>query len=110
MDEIKLIKSRFYQEEETKKQLCSFIMNAKILSMNNECKKFEENFSKFQKRKYCVFVTSGSSANLMLIQSLLNLGKLKKGDKVGISTLTWPTNIMPIIQQDLELLLKPLEE
>ena len=98
MKKIKLIKSSFYNEEDTKKKLCSFIMDAEVLSMNNECKKFENNFSNFQKRKYCIFVTSGSSANLILIQSLLNLGKLKKGDKVGISALTWPTNVMPIIQ------------
>jgi len=66
--------------------------------MNKECKKFENNFSKFQKRKYSVFVASGSSANLLLIQSLLNIGELKKGDSVGVSALTWSTNIMPLIQ------------
>jgi len=70
--------------------------------MGEECKKFEENFSKFQKRKYSVFVTSGSSANLVLVQSLLNMGKLKKGQRVGVSALTWSTNIMPIIQLGLQ--------
>jgi CDP-4-dehydro-6-deoxyglucose reductase, E1 len=95
---IKLIKSSFYDEKNTKEKLCSFIKNADILSMNSECKKFEENFSKFQKRKYSIFVTSGSSANLLLIQSLLNLGRLKRGDNVGVSALTWSTNIMPLIQ------------
>ena len=30
--------------------------------------------------------------------ALLNIGKLKKGDKVGFSALTWSTNVMPIIQ------------
>ena len=95
---IKLIKSSFYDEKNTKEKLCSFIKNADILSMNSECKKFEENFSKFQKRKYSIFVTSSSSANLLLIQSLLNLGRLKRGDNVGVSALTWSTNIMPLIQ------------
>jgi len=102
MDEIKLIKSTFYNEEDTKRKLCSFILNSKKLSMGDECKKFEENFAKFQERKYGVFVSSGSSANLLLIQVLLNTGKLKKGDKVGVSTLTWPTNIMPLIQLGLK--------
>lgn len=96
--EIKLIKSSFYKEEDTKKKLCDFIMGAQKLSMDKECKKFEDSFSKFQKRDYSVLVTSGSSANLILIQALLNLGRLKKGDKVGVSALTWPTNIMPLIQ------------
>ena len=33
-----------------------------------------------------------------MLQSLKNLGKLKDGDKIGFSALTWSTNTMPIIQ------------
>lgn len=95
---IKLIKSTFYREKNTKEKLCSFIRHSKMLSFGPECQKFEENFAKWQKRKYCVFVNSGSSANLALIQSLLNLGKLKKGNYVGFSALTWSTNVMPLIE------------
>jgi CDP-6-deoxy-D-xylo-4-hexulose-3-dehydrase len=95
---IKLQKSSFFNEVETKRRLCEFITGAEILSMGSECKKFEENFAKTQERKFAVFVTSGSAANLILIQSMLNLAKLKKGDKVGVSALTWATNVMPIIQ------------
>lgn len=95
---IKLIKSTFYKEPETKKKLNAFIKKASILSMGSECRKFEENFSRKQNRKFSVFVNSGSSANLILIQSLLNLGRLKKGNKIGVSALTWSTNVMPLIQ------------
>lgn len=95
---IKLIKSSFYNEADTKKKLADFIMRAEILSMGEECKKFEQAFSQKQERKHALFVSSGSSANLLLIQALLNLGILKKGDKVGFSALTWATNVMPIIQ------------
>ena len=86
---IRLIKSTFYHEAETKKALVDFILNEEILSMNKECKKFEESFATKQGRKHAVFVSNGSVANLLLTQSLLNLGFLKKGDKVGISSLTW---------------------
>ncbi len=95
---IKLMKNTFYKEEETKKELCDFIMGADQLSMGKKCKEFEEKFSHYQGRKYSVLVNSGSSANLILIQSLINLGLLKKGDNVGVSNLTWATNIMPLIQ------------
>lgn len=95
---IPLIKSTFYKEKQTKKKILAFISSAKILSFSKECEKFENNFAKFQKRKYCVFVNSGSSANLALIQAMINLGMLKKGDKVGFSALTWSTNVMPLIQ------------
>ena len=95
---IKLIKSSFYQEEETKKKLADFILDADVLSMGEQCQKFEKNFAKKQQRKFAVFVNNGSSANLILMQALLNLGRLKKGNKIGVSALTWATNIMPIIQ------------
>lgn len=95
---IKLIKSTFYKEKNTKKNLIKFIKKAEYLSFGLECQKFEENFAIWQRRRYCVFVNSGSSANLALIQSLLNLGRIKKGDNVGFSSLTWSTNAMPLIQ------------
>lgn len=95
---IPLIKSTFFDEEKTKKKLTKFILKSEKLSFGEECQKFEENFAKWQKRKYCVFLNSGSSANLAIIQSLMNLGKLKKGDKVGFSAVTWATNVMPLIQ------------
>jgi CDP-6-deoxy-D-xylo-4-hexulose-3-dehydrase len=95
---IKLIKETFFEEKKTKIQLSNFISKAKILSFGPQCQKFEENFSKYQNRKYTVFVNSGSSANLAIIQALLNLGRLKKGDNIGFSALTWSTNVMPIIE------------
>jgi len=100
---IKLQKSTFLEEEKTKKELCEFILNSKKLSMSEECLKFELNFSKKQERKYSVFVNSGSSANLILIQALLNLKILKRGDFVAVSSITWATNIMPLLQLGLNI-------
>lgn len=99
---IKLIKSTFHNEKQTKKDLIKFIDKADMLSFGKECQNFEKNFSKYQKRKFSVFVNSGSSANLAMIQALLNLGRIKKGDKVGFSALTWSTNVMPLIQLGLQ--------
>ncbi|MEK7616917.1 MAG: DegT/DnrJ/EryC1/StrS aminotransferase family protein [Patescibacteria group bacterium] len=95
---IKLIKSTFLNESEVKKKLVEFIVKTEILSMGKECQEFEESFTKYQERKYAVLVNSGSSANLALIQSLLNLGRLKKSDLIGFSALTWSTNTMPLLQ------------
>jgi len=95
---IKLIKSTFYKEQETKRKLCAFIKKAKMLSIGEKCRTFEHNFAAYQGRKHCVFVNSGSSADLAIIQALLNLGKIKKGDAVGFSALTWSTNVMSLIQ------------
>lgn len=95
---IKLAKSSFYKEEETKKKLANFIVSADKLSMGRETRHFETAFAKKQQRKSAVFVNSGSSANLALLQALQNIGRLKRGDRIGVSAVTWPTNIMPIIQ------------
>lgn len=99
---IKLIKSTFYNEVRTKNKLNEFIKNADYLSFGPECLKFEKQFAKWQGRSECILLNSGSSANLALIQALLNLGKLKKGDPVGFSAVTWSTNVMPLIQLGLK--------
>ncbi|HEX7041639.1 MAG TPA: aminotransferase class V-fold PLP-dependent enzyme, partial [Patescibacteria group bacterium] len=99
---IPLIKSTFYKESLTKRKLTSFLKSTSILSLSKECIKFEKNFSNWQGRKYTILVNSGSSANLAIIQSFLNLGKLKKGDKVGFSAVTWSTNVMPLLQLGLK--------
>ena len=96
--QIKLVKSSFYNEAKTKKALADFILNTDRLSMGEQCLQFEQSFAIKQHREYAIFVSSGSMANLLLVQALINLGRLKPGDKVGFSALTWPTNVMPLIQ------------
>lgn len=95
---IKLIESTFYNEKKTAAELANFITHTNHLSFGPECEKFERNFATYQGRGEGIFLNSGSSANLAVIQALLNLGKIKKGDKVGFSALTWSTNVMPLIE------------
>jgi len=101
---IKLIKSTFHNEADTKKKLVSFIEKAEMLSFGPQCQSFERSFADWQGRAHCAFVNSGSSANLAIIQALLNLGRLKVGDKVGASALTWSTNVMPLIELGLKVI------
>jgi CDP-6-deoxy-D-xylo-4-hexulose-3-dehydrase len=95
---IPLMRKAFLREEETKKALANFIILADRLSMDVECRKFEIKFAAFQGSKHAVLFNSGASANLAMLQALKNLGKLKEGDKIGFSALTWSTNTMPILQ------------
>jgi CDP-4-dehydro-6-deoxyglucose reductase, E1 len=95
---IPLMKNTFLNEYETKAALAEFILKSSRLSMGEYCFEFEKQFASFQKSNDAVLFNSGGSANLALIQSLKNLGRLKHGDKIGFSALTWSTNVMPIIQ------------
>lgn len=102
MTPIRLMQSTFYKEEETKKFLCDFIMRSEKLSMGENVSLWEEKFASWQQAKHAVGFNSGSSANLALIQALLNLGRIKKGDAVAFSAVTWATNPMPLIQLGLK--------
>ena len=99
---IPLMRSTFFDEEQTRERLAAFVRTAPRLSMGEQCTAFEKAFAAYQERKYAVLVGNGSLANLALIQALLNLGRLKKGDKVGVSAVTWATNVMPLMQLGLE--------
>ncbi|WP_228446273.1 DegT/DnrJ/EryC1/StrS family aminotransferase [Chryseobacterium sp. 18068] len=98
---IPLMRKAFLNEVETKKALAEFILQADRLSMDVECGKFEKKFAEYQQCKHAVLFNSGGSANLAMLQALKNMGKLKDGDKIGFSALTWSTNTMPIIQMNM---------
>lgn len=99
---IPLTKSAFLQEYETKEALADFILKSSRLSMDAKCFEFERVFAKFSCTKHAILFNSGGSANLAMIQAFKNLGQLKDGDAVGFSAVTWPTNVMPIIQLGLK--------
>lgn len=99
---IPLMKNAFFHENETKKALADFILKSDKLSMGEKCAEFEKEFAKIQSRKDAILFNSGGSANLAIIQALKNLRRLKDGDAVGFSALTWSTNVMPIIQMGMK--------
>lgn len=99
---VKLVKSSFYHELETKQALAAFILEQDVFSMSAQCRQFEEKFAAKQGRRHAAYVTNGSVANFLLIQSMMNLGRFQRGDKIGFAALTWPTNVMPMIQLGLE--------
>jgi CDP-4-dehydro-6-deoxyglucose reductase, E1 len=99
---IKLVNGLFHNDQQSKKELCDFIMSTDRLSIGPECAKFEQSFADYQGRSHCVLFNSGSSANLALIQALINLEIIKVGEQAGFSALTWATNVMPLIQLGLK--------
>lgn len=92
------MRSTFFDEATTRKKLAEFVQSAPKLSMGKKCEEFERAFSQYQGRRFSVLMGNGSLANLGLVQALLNLGKLKQGNRVGFSAVTWSTNVMPLLQ------------
>ena len=78
------------------------ILNSKKYTMGNMVERFERKLSSWLGVKNAIMVNSGSSANLLLITSLLYRSKkkkiLKKGDEILVPALSWPTTVWPIVQ------------
>jgi CDP-4-dehydro-6-deoxyglucose reductase, E1 len=66
---------------------------------------FEKRWSSMLGCKYSVFVNSGSSANLLMLYTLIESGILKTGDKVVVPAVSWSTDLAPVIQLGLEAVL-----
>jgi CDP-6-deoxy-D-xylo-4-hexulose-3-dehydrase len=85
-----------------RQKLSNFILKTKRFTQFVEVAKFEKAYSKWQNCKYSVFVNSGSSANLLIIQSAKEIYKWKNQDEVLVPSLTWPTTVTPVIQSGLK--------
>jgi CDP-6-deoxy-D-xylo-4-hexulose-3-dehydrase len=79
------------------------VLKSKWITMGKETLKFENTFSRKISKKHSIMVNSGSSANLLIFQCLINpkIKKLKKNDEVLIPAVCWSTSLWPIIQSGL---------
>ena len=83
-------------------KLCNFIKTNKRFTQFKKVKKFEKNFSKWNNSKYSIYVNSGSSANLIIVQSAKEYYNWQDNDEVIVPAVTWPTTITPVIQSGLK--------
>ena len=67
------------------------------LTKGNLTIKFEKLFSKWIKRKYSIFVNSGSSANLLIAQGLLEANILRNKTVIA-PAVSWVTTVTPFMQ------------
>lgn len=78
--------------------LCEWLKTYPKLTKDKLTLELETKFAQAVGAKYSVFVNSGSSANLLMLSALKEVGHLKVGDKVGVPALCWSTDLAPIIQ------------
>ncbi len=81
-------------------KLSNFIKTDSKLTQGQYVEKMEKTFARFHKMKYCTMVNSGSSANLVMIASLIyHKNKLlKRNDEVIVPSLGWSTSYAPLFQ------------
>jgi CDP-6-deoxy-D-xylo-4-hexulose-3-dehydrase len=72
-------------------------------TMGEEVSAFEGELAAYHGRKHAVMVNSGSSANLLMVATLIELGQLHRGDTVMVPALAWSTTYAPLIQHGLDL-------
>jgi len=81
------------------------VIEKDIFTMGDSVKEFEEDFAKFLNKKYCVMVSSGSTANLIATAALFFTKNpmLKRGDEVIVPAVSWSTTYFPLQQYGLKL-------
>ena len=84
------------------KSLGNYILTTDRLTQGKEVVKFERLFSKWNNSKYSIFVNSGSSANLLIINTAKELYNWKDNDEIIVPSLTWPTTVNPVFQANLK--------
>ena len=92
--------------------IINLIKSGEKLSYGKNVKLLEKEFAKVSRRKYCVMVNSGSSANLLGVSSLIYDKKfnLFKGDEVIVPALSWSTTYTPLIQLGLKLVFVDIDK
>lgn len=79
-------------------KLSKFILTSDKFTQGVKVQEFEDKWSEWLGCKYSLYVTSGSTANFLLVSSIIEKFNLNPGDKVLLPSCTWVTNINPIFQ------------
>jgi CDP-6-deoxy-D-xylo-4-hexulose-3-dehydrase len=80
------------------------VLRSKKITMGPKTRQVEAYFKDHIVKTNSLMVNSGSSANLLIFQCLINpmVKKLKPGDEVLIPAICWSTSLWPIIQSGLK--------
>ena len=82
-------------------KMAKFVLTSSRLTQGPQVRKFEEQWSDWLGVKHSLFVSSGSTANSLLVSAWKELNNIPDGAKVIVPACTWVTNISPIIQNNL---------
>ena len=85
-------------------ELTKFILTSDRFTNGPKCREFEDEWSRWQGRKFSLFVSSGTTANTLLLDAVRELyfGKRAKL-KIFCPAVNWATNISTFKQQGHEM-------
>lgn len=99
METVKLAISTWASEE---LEAIDKVIKSNKFTMGEQVALFEKLFSSYIGTKYSVMVNSGSSANLLMIASLVLSGRIRAGDEVIVPAVSWSTTYSPLQQYGLK--------
>lgn len=79
------------------------VIDSRFFTMGSNVKQYEKDFAKKFGSKFAIASNSGSSANLLTMAALLYSGRLRKGDEVLVTAVSWSTTYFPITQMGFKL-------
>ena len=79
-------------------KLAKFVLTSDRFTNGKKVREFESKWNDWLGSKYSLYVSSGSTANYLLLSAVKELYGLKDGDKVLVPACTWVTNVGPVIQ------------
>jgi CDP-6-deoxy-D-xylo-4-hexulose-3-dehydrase len=85
-----------------KYELIKFILLSDRFTNGPKVREFEEAWSEWIGSKYSLYVSSGSTADYLLIASVKERFNIPDGAKVLLPACTWVTNVSPVLQCKLE--------
>lgn len=82
------------------------VIDSDMFTMGKEVAQYEKNFAEFFGAKYALMVSSGSTANLLMIAALFftknSSLRLKRGDEIIVPAVSWSTTYFPLQQYGLK--------
>jgi CDP-6-deoxy-D-xylo-4-hexulose-3-dehydrase len=79
-------------------KLAKFVLTSDRFTNGKKVREFESKWNDWLGSKYSLYVSSGSTANYLLLSAIKELYGLKDMDKVLVPACTWVTNVGPVIQ------------
>lgn len=86
------------------------VVDSDMYTMGKNVAEYEKEFAKHFGAKYAVQVSSGSTANLLVIATLVYSGRIARGSEVIVPAVSWSTTYAPLEQFGMKLVFVDIDK